>query len=97
MLSAFVFRIVVECPDTDLKNVGIRSELWVYDGQPHGFFNEQKNQKAFLDTVRKMDKFLQSIDWLEGPVDEEVLHSLLKNQSTERKSSKKSATGSVTR
>ena len=83
--------------DTDLKNVGIRSELWVYDGQPHGFFNEQKNQKAFLDTVRKMDKFLQSIDWLEGPVDEEVLHSLLKNQSTERKSSKKSDTGSVTR
>ncbi|MDB4770727.1 alpha/beta hydrolase [bacterium] len=64
--------------DADLKAVGIQSELWIYDGQPHGFFNETKNKKAFLDTVRKMDAFLQSIDWLEGPVDEKTLKSLLK-------------------
>ena len=67
--------------DADLKSAGIRSELWVYDGQPHGFFNETKNRNAFLDTVRKMDAFLQSIDWLEGPVDENTLTSLLKTKS----------------
>jgi acetyl esterase len=64
--------------DADLKAVGVRSELWVYDGQPHGFFNEQKNQKAFIDTVKKMDKFLQALNWLEGPVDESSLNSLLR-------------------
>ena len=64
--------------DADLKAVGVRSELWVYDGQPHGFFNEQKNQKAFVDTVKKMDKFLQALDWLKGPVDENSLNSLLR-------------------
>ncbi len=66
--------------DRDLQQLGIQSELWVYDGQPHGFFNEHKNQKAFLDTVRKMDRFLQSIDWLKGPVDEKKLTSLLKTK-----------------
>ena len=64
--------------DGDLKAVGVRSELWVYDGQPHGFFNEQKNQKAFIDTVKKMDKFLQKLEWLDGPVDDSKLNSLLK-------------------
>lgn len=70
--------------DADLKALGIPSELWVYDGQPHGFFNENKNQKAFLDTVRKMDSFLQSIDWLNGPVDEDTLTSLLKTKPKQR-------------
>ena len=65
--------------DEDLKSAGVNSEIWIYDGQPHGFFNEGKNQKAFLDTVRKMDAFLTSQRWLEGDVDEELLTSLLKN------------------
>ena len=65
--------------DEDLKSVGVKSEIWIYDGQPHGFFNEGKNPKAFLDTVRKMDAFLTSQRWLEGDVDEESLTSLLKN------------------
>ena len=64
--------------DAGLKELGIQSELWIYDGQPHGFFNESKNPTAFLDTVKRMDKFLQSLDWLEGPVDDETLTSLLK-------------------
>ncbi len=66
--------------DADLKAVGIRSELWIYDGQPHGFFNEGRNQKAFLDTVIKMDRFLQSIQWLKGSVDKTTLNSLLKTK-----------------
>ncbi len=64
--------------DADLKAAGIQSELWIYDGQPHGFFNESKNQEAFLDTVIKTDEFLQSIKWIEGPADTKYLHTLLK-------------------
>ncbi|MDG2223182.1 MAG: alpha/beta hydrolase [Rubripirellula sp.] len=64
--------------DADLKAAGVCSELWIYNGQPHGFFNEGKNQKAFLDTVLKMDAFLVSIGWLDGKADEEKLNSLLK-------------------
>ena len=63
--------------DADLKAAGVKSELWLYEGQPHGFFNERKSQKSFLDTVLKMDAFLVSLGWLEGQADETRLHSLL--------------------
>ena len=63
--------------DADLRAAGIKSELHIYEGQPHGFFNERKSQDAFLDTVLKMDAFLVSLKWLQGPADQEVLHSLL--------------------
>jgi acetyl esterase len=64
--------------DADLKAVGVKSEVWIYDGQPHGFFNESKNQEAFLDTVLKMDNFLGALGWLNGNADEAKLKSLLK-------------------
>ncbi|MEM7476111.1 MAG: alpha/beta hydrolase [Planctomycetota bacterium] len=65
--------------DRNLKSVGITSELWIYEGQPHGFFNEGKSQESFLDTVLKMDAFLVNLQWLEGEADKAKLHSLLKN------------------
>lgn len=65
--------------DADMKAAGIKSELWVYEGQPHGFFNERKSQEYFLDTVLKTDAFLVSIGWLEGPADQAKLKSLLSN------------------
>lgn len=65
--------------DADLKAVGVKSEVWIYEGQPHGFFNESKNKEAFLDTVLKMDAFLVSLGWLEGNADKAKLNSLLKN------------------
>jgi acetyl esterase/lipase len=64
--------------DADLKAVGVKSEVWIYEDQPHGFFNESKNQEAFLDTVLKMDSFLCGLGWLEGKSDEDTLESLLK-------------------
>jgi len=63
--------------DAELKQKGIRSELWIYDGQPHGFFNEGKNPEAFLDTVLKMDAFLVSLGWLDGQADRSKLQSLM--------------------
>lgn len=65
--------------DADLKAVGVKSEVWIYDGQPHGFFNESKSPESFIDTVLKMDAFLVSLGWLDGTADEEKLQSLLKN------------------
>ena len=64
--------------DADLKAAGIKSELWIYEGQPHGFFNERKSQESFLDTVLRADAFLVSLGWLEGNADEAKLRSLLK-------------------
>jgi acetyl esterase/lipase len=65
--------------DAELRAMGIQSELWIYEGQPHGFFNERKSQESFLDTVMKMDDFLVQLGWLEGEADEERLKALLKN------------------
>ncbi len=64
--------------DADLKAVGVKSEVWIYEGQPHGFFNESKSQESFLDTVLKMDAFLVSLGWLDGKADDAKLKSLLK-------------------
>jgi acetyl esterase/lipase len=66
--------------DAELKSLGIKSELWIYDGEPHGFFNESKSQTSFIDTVLKMDAFLVSLDWLTGPADMARLNSLLKQE-----------------
>ena len=63
--------------DAALEQAGIRSELWLYPDQPHGFFNESKSQESFLDTVERMDAFLVSLGWLEGPADKPLLKSLL--------------------
>jgi acetyl esterase len=64
--------------DVDLKAVGVKSEVWIYEGQPHGFFNESKSPASFMDTVLKMDAFLVSLGWLEDHADAEKLKSLLK-------------------
>lgn len=64
--------------DADLKAVGVKSEVWIYEGQPHGFFNERKSQESFIDTVLKTDAFLVSLGWLDGKADQAKLNSLLK-------------------
>ncbi len=66
--------------DADLKAAGVQSEIWIYEGQPHGFFNEGKSKESFLDTVLKMDAFLVANGWLDGKPDREKLNSLLKTK-----------------
>lgn len=46
-----------------MKDLGCRSELVLYEGQPHGFFN---SGESFLDTLEKTDRFLISLDFLSG-------------------------------
>jgi acetyl esterase len=48
-----------------MKEAGCRSELMLFEGQPHGFFNYGKGD-AYRHTVFAMDQFLQSLDYLEG-------------------------------
>ena len=41
--------------------------LFLYQDQPHGFFNRSRSPKHFLATVTEMDRFLESLGYLDGP------------------------------
>lgn len=45
---------------------GIRSELVLYEGADHGFFNYRGDKKYFRETVIEMDRFLTSLGYLSG-------------------------------
>ena len=50
-----------------MRAVGSRSELLLYEDQPHGFFNYGRNGNRFyVQTVTAMDKFLASLEYLKG-------------------------------
>ena len=58
---------------------GIDSELHLYEGEPHGFFNLRLGKGKpdhFLDTVLKLDAFLVKHDYLEGEADRGLLDSI---------------------
>ena len=48
-----------------MVNVGSRCELFLYEDQPHGFFNF-KNREYYNKTVLEADKFLISLGYLTG-------------------------------
>jgi acetyl esterase/lipase len=51
-----------------MEQCGNRCELAGYDGAAHGFFNFGRGDgKAYVDTVRKLDEFLASLGYVEGP------------------------------
>ena len=52
--------------DRRMKAVGSRSELHLYKGATHGFFNKGKKGDHYSDTISKMDKFLVSLGWLKS-------------------------------
>ena len=47
-----------------MRKLGNRSELFVYPGQVHGFFNQGKLGNGYLQTLAEMDRFLVSLGWL---------------------------------
>lgn len=49
-----------------MEEVGSRSDLHVYEDQPHGFFNQGRKGNFYEKTVMEMDKFLSSLGWLKG-------------------------------
>ncbi len=62
----------------EMRGLGIASELHLYEGQPHGFFNENRGgTRIFLDTLAKMDRFLTQMGYLKGkPSLEQALAAL---------------------
>ncbi|WDQ15740.1 alpha/beta hydrolase [Rhodopirellula sp. P2] len=47
---------------------GVRSELHLYEGQPHGFFNAKKTDgggKIYRDTMEKTVAFLKALSWID--------------------------------
>jgi len=48
-----------------MRELGNRSELLVYPGQPHGFFNQGKPGDGYSNTLAEMDRFLVSLGWIE--------------------------------
>ncbi|PXA04688.1 peptidase S9 [Coraliomargarita sinensis] len=46
-----------------MEALGLRSDLHLYQDEPHGFFNH--GRKYHDDTIQKMDQFLVSLDYLE--------------------------------
>ncbi|MDA9779202.1 dienelactone hydrolase family protein, partial [Rubripirellula sp.] len=50
-----------------LRNAKVKSELIVYEGQTHGFFNHGRNDNRFYRaTVIASDRFLTELGWLSG-------------------------------
>ena len=51
-----------------MTDAGVKSEVHIFEGMPHGFFNHGSNgNKPYYETVVAMDKFLASLGWIEGP------------------------------
>lgn len=49
-----------------MDQVGRRCDLHLYEGQPHGFFNVNRNNGYYEKTELEMDRFLQSLGFLTG-------------------------------
>jgi acetyl esterase len=50
-----------------MESVGARSELMIFEGEGHGFFNFGRGDNAnYRKTVIAMDRFLESLGFLEG-------------------------------
>lgn len=50
----------------NMKKAGLRSELYLYQDQPHGFFNQGKNDSVYYRlTVDRMMTFLDSLGWFQ--------------------------------
>lgn len=63
----------------DMEAAGLKSELHLYEGQQHGFFNESKGgTEFFLDTLRKTDAFLVALGYLKCSADEAAMKAVSK-------------------
>ncbi len=49
----------------EMRRLGVRSELFLYEGQGHGFFNS-RNKEYFEKTTREADRFLTELGFLRG-------------------------------
>ncbi len=51
-----------------METAGVRSELRIYEGQGHGFFNHGRDgNRWYRQTIAETDRFLTSLGWLRAP------------------------------
>jgi arylsulfatase A len=50
----------------EMERLGVRSELHLYPGKPHGFFNPGNDLGAYYLTMTEADRFLASLGYLQG-------------------------------
>jgi len=51
-----------------MRKAGNRCELEIYEREGHGFFNwYDGNNPMFRETLRRADRFLASLGWIQGP------------------------------
>ncbi len=64
------------------ESVGVASELHLYEGAKHGFFNpligRNPSAEFFIETLMRTDSFLQANEYLEGMADPELAARILK-------------------
>ncbi|AQQ72325.1 Acetylxylan esterase precursor [Limihaloglobus sulfuriphilus] len=67
-----------------IESKGGRCDLFIYQGQGHGFFNYEKSRRHFFQTLLESDRFLESIGYLRGRplIEEQQAVSLLKSKSS---------------
>jgi acetyl esterase len=49
-----------------MERVGSRCDLFLYEGQSHGFFNANKSMEHHLQTILEADRFMISLGYLQG-------------------------------
>ena len=50
-----------------MQDLGIKSELCLYEGAQHGFFNHKKDGgKWYRLTITEMDRFLTNLGWIQA-------------------------------
>ncbi len=87
---------VAEKFKADMEKAGLKSELHLYEDQPHGFFNENKGgTEIFLDTIRKMDAFFVDLGWLEGVPGEKQIKAASKGNEDKKATNKKRKTSQI--
>jgi acetyl esterase len=57
----------VEAFKAAMDKAGIRCDIHIYEGQPHGFFNYREGNRYYTVTLRTADEFLAGLGWLKGP------------------------------
>ena len=58
-----------------MADSGNRCEVVVYEGQPHAFFNFERNPDIYMDTVQRMIAFLCSVGMLGESGDDDILRA----------------------
>ena len=64
---------------------GLKSELHIYEGSGHGFFNHGKVPDNFSDTLFKTDKFLVDLGYLSGEANSEKIAEIAASGTKKKK------------